>query len=178
MSFFVPFLAAPDRVSDATLWLSRILKMTEAVKKIKKNGKEIAEGLRRRAVWMQPQWPPVTAVGSTVGFCLCSPSFPASPPTPPFISKKLRTGSLMADFTQEILQRSVEKAEAATRCVWGWKNGSPSTVSKAIKMCRLAWCYKQGKTRVTEGPVWANLVTKEITGLNHNKFAKQEPNPY
>lgn len=36
---------------------------------------------------------------------------------PPFMSKKLGTGSLMADFTQEILQRSVEKAEAATRCV-------------------------------------------------------------
>lgn len=29
-----------------------------------------------------------------------------------------------------------------------------------------------------EGRVGANLDTKEITGLNHNKSVKQEPNPY
>lgn len=103
--------------------------------------------------------------------------FPSLPLHPLHI-QKLGTGSLMADFTQEILQRSVENIEAVIRCVWGCKNRSLSTVSKAIKMCRLAWCYKQGKTRVTEGPVWANLATKEITGLNHNKSAKQEPNPH
>lgn len=43
----------------------------------------------------------------------------------PLHIQKLGTGSLMADFTQEILQRSVENIDAAIRCVRGWMNGSP-----------------------------------------------------
>lgn len=74
--------------------------MTEATKKSLWEERHINCGALR----VQPQWPPVTTVGSTSASA--SALFPSLLLHPLHI-QKLGTGSLMADSTQEILQGSV-----------------------------------------------------------------------
>lgn len=88
------------------------------------------EGLRRRAVWMRPQWPPVTTVGNTASVCLSALSFPTSPPPSDPTAQEVSWPTVHRKFYREVWPENIK---AVLFCVRGRINGPFSTVSKAIK---------------------------------------------
>lgn len=136
MSLFAWHLTVPDRIFAPTCsyWLSRIPITAEASGwKIGLGGRNhsftssvwpdcFVESLRCRATCMQqPQWPPLTTVGSTVCFCFSCPSFPTSPP-PSTSNTRVQEVSwltLHRKFYTDVWPKNIKPS---LHCVRGCKN--------------------------------------------------------